>query len=69
MTGYVAGYGWTDELMAAVAQLRGMGYRVNRLENGDFALGRGRTSARLLSTEIVSLAGEMQNTRKEGIAG
>ena len=50
------GYGWTAELLKAREQLQRMGYRVNRLENGDFALGMGDRSARLTQGEIVAIA-------------
>ena len=53
-------YGWTDELLAAVERLRSMGYRINRLENGDFVLGTGhgtdRRSERLTKREIIEFA-------------
>ncbi len=49
-------YGWTDELLKAQERLRRMGYRVNRLENGDFALGMGDRSALLTKQEIIAIA-------------
>ena len=49
-------YGWTKELTRAVERLQRMGYRVNRLENGDFALGMGDRSARLARGEIIAIA-------------
>jgi hypothetical protein len=54
MIDQLSAYGWTEELMKAVERLRRMGYRVNRLENGDFTVGMGDSSSRLSQREILT---------------